>query len=189
MKIIVYGSTNNKAYTDKQKQDCEKLGKFLASNKIDMLTGACYGYPYFVGRACVNNGGHVTGYSPAINLQEHTELYKFPTDGVSDLVFNAEKYKSKSESFMRRQIEQTKFADVVIALGGSWGTFSELILSFMFQHTLILVEEYEGAVKAFTDVHKFFGERDYYPGVHHGAKIIKVKTVDEAMREIVKLNT
>jgi len=189
MKLIVYGSTNNKTYTPMQREACEKLGKFLGENGIRVLTGSCYGYPYYVGKAVIANGGHVTGYSPAIDIKEHVDLYKFPTDGVSDLVFNKVKYPTESESFLRRQVEQISFSDVAIALGGSWGTFCELILSFFAKHTIILVEEFEGAVKAFNDVHEFFGARDVNPQVHHGGKIIRVKTVDEAIQEMAKLIT
>jgi len=190
MKIIVYGSTNKECYQSKKQQDdCEKLGKYLGENGVQVLTGACYGYPYYVGKAVIKHGGHVTGYSPAINIEEHKSLYKFPTDGVSELVFNKVKYPTESESFLRRQVEQVSFSDVAIALGGSWGTFCELILSFFAKHTIILVEEFEGAVKAFTDVHEFFGKRDVNPQVHHGGKIIRVKTVDEAIKEMAKLNT
>jgi len=188
-RLIVYGSTNNKTYTPEQLEKCEELGKFLGQKGIEVLTGSCYGYPYYVGKAVIKHGGHVTGYSPAINIEEHKTLYKFPTDGVSELVFNKVKYPTESESFLRRQVEQISFSDVAIALGGSWGTFCELILSFFAKHTIILVEEFEGAVKAFNDVHAFFGSRDVNPQVHHGGKIIRVKTVDEAISEMSKLIT
>ena len=187
MKLIVYGSTNNRVYTPEQRAKCEKLGAFLGKNHVDVLTGACFGYPYFVGKAVIANGGHVTGYSPAVDLAEHKELFKFPTDGVSELVYNKVKYPTESESFLRRQMEQLSFADVAVALGGSWGTFCELIMSFFAKHTIILIEEFEGAVKAFNDVHAYFATRDVNPKVHHGSKIIRVKTVDEAVQEMAKL--
>jgi len=187
MKITVYGSTNNKIYTDHQRAECEKLGKFLASIGAEILTGACGGYPYFVGKAAIAGGAQVYGYSPACNLKDHVENYKFPTDGVTDLIYNRKPKPTFSENFLKRSIDMVPFSDVVVALGGSWGTYLELLFSFMYKRTIILVGEFEGAVKAFENTYDFFGKRDVNPAVHHGAKIIRVKTVDEAISEIIEL--
>jgi len=189
MKIIVYGGTNNKVYTSYQMQECEKLGSYLGQSGAEVLTGACRGYPYYVGKAAIKHGAKVVGFSPALDQAEHISKYDFPTDGVTELVFSKETYATMSESFIRRSLDMTPFSDVVIALGGSWGTFSELIFSLLLKCTIILVEEFEGAVKAFQDAYKFFGARDINPNVHNGAKIITVKTVDEAIQEMSKLNT
>jgi len=186
MKVTVYGGTNNKTYTPKQIAECEKLGKFLAGEKIEVLTGACRGFPYYVGKAAIQNGGRVIGYSPASNLNEHTDKYKFPADGVTDLVFNSEQKESFSENFMKRSIDMVPFSDVVIALGGSWGTYFELLLSFMYRRTIILVEQFEGAVKAFENTFEFFGKRDINPDVHFGPKIIRVKNIDQAIEALAK---
>jgi predicted Rossmann-fold nucleotide-binding protein len=188
MKITVFGGTNNREYDKHQIAECEKLGAFLGKIRAEVLTGACKGFPYFVGRAAIKGGAAVTGYSPARNLEEHKTRYGFPEDGVTNLVFVEQNYPEMAESFMRRSFDMTPFADVVVAMGGSWGTFAELILSFMFRKTIILVEEFEGAVKAFEDAYEFFGKRDINPAVHNGAKIIRVKTVDELIQEVAKLN-
>ena len=187
MKVTVYGGTNNKVYTPYQIAACEKLGSYLGEAQVEVLTGACRGYPYYVGKAAIKHGSKVTGYSPAMNLDEHINVYKFPTDGVTDLVFSRQLYETQSESFLRRSMDMTPFSDIVVAMGGSWGTFSELVMSFMLKRIIILVEEFDGAVKAFEDAYKFFGKRDINPAVHNGAKIIRVKTVDDAIREMSKL--
>jgi predicted Rossmann-fold nucleotide-binding protein len=106
-----------------------------------------------------------------------------------DLVFNKQKYERESESFLRRQVEQLHFSDVAIALGGSWGTFCELILSFFMKHTIILIEEFEGAVTAFNMIYEFFGAREVNPQVHHGGNLIRVKSVDEAIQKMSQLLT
>ena len=187
MKITIYGGTNNKNYTPFEKAECEKLGKFLGSCGAEVLTGACGGFPYFVGAAAVKSGGRVFGYSPALNLTEHIKKYKFPTDGVTDLVFNADQSAVMSENFMKRSIDMTPFSDVVVALGGSWGTYFEILLSFLFKRTIILVEQFEGAVSAFENTYDFFGSRDTNPEVHKGAQIIRVKNIDEAIETIKNL--
>ncbi|MDR0462565.1 MAG: hypothetical protein LBG88_04560 [Christensenellaceae bacterium] len=187
MKITVYGGTNNKEYTPKQMQACEKLGEYLGKSGATVLTGACRGFPYYVGKAAIKHGAKVLGYTPGMNLDEHIKVYDFPTDGVTDLVYPKVKYPTMSESFLRRSMDMTPFSDVVIAMGGSWGTFGELLMSFMLKRTIILIEEFEGAVKAFEDAYDFFGARDINPAVHNGAKIIKVKTVDECIQKMSKL--
>jgi predicted Rossmann-fold nucleotide-binding protein len=187
MNITVYGGTNNKVYTPAQIAACDKLGAFLGREKMTILTGACKGYPYYVGRAAIKAGAKVIGYTPAVDLAEHTGLYEFLTDGVTDLVFTKEKYGTMSESFMRRSMDMTPFADVVVAMGGSWGTFSELVMSFMAKRTIILIDEFEGAVKACQDAYDFFGSRDVNPNVHGGAKIIHARDIDDAIKCIKAL--
>ena len=187
MKVTVYGGTNNKHYTSAQKSACDKLGKYLGSIKADVLTGACRGFPYFVGKTAAQHGSRVYGYSPALDLQEHIDRYKFPTDGVTDLVFSKTKYDMAAESFMQRSIEMTPFSDVVIAMGGSWGTYFELLLSFFYKRTIVLVEEFGGAVEAFNNTYDFFGSRDVNEEVHFGANIIRVKNVAEAIKTIESL--
>jgi len=187
MRVTVYGGTNNKYYTEKEIGECEKLGNWLAENKIELLTGACKGMPYFIGRAATKSGGRVIGYTPAINEKEHIEKYDFPMDGVSEMVYNKKQYSTMAENFLIRSWEMTPFSDVVIALGGSWGTYSELMFSFFAKKTIIVVEGFEGAGKAFLNTHKFFDERDYNPDVHLGMKIYKVKDISGAIEKIKQL--
>ena len=186
MKVTVYGGTNNKSYTDSEISACEKLGTWLAENKMEVLTGACKGMPYYTGRAAVKAGGKVVGYTPALNKKEHIEKYDFPMDGVTDLVYNKVRWYTQAENFLRRSWDMTPFSDVVVALGGSWGTYSELIFSFFGKKTIILVECFGGAVEAFINTYNFFGSRDVNPAVHLGPTIIKVKNIDGAIEEIKK---
>lgn len=193
IKITVFGGTNNKNYTEKEISACQKLGKYMGSIQAHVLTGACGGFPFFVGESAILNGARVFGFTPATNIKEHIDVYGFPLQGVSDMVYAKQRTNpqtgeavevSQSESFMLRSIEMTPFSDVVIALGGSWGTFFELLLSFFYHKTIILIEEFEGAVKAFHNAYEYFGKRDTNPKVHLGSKIIRVKNVDAAIDEL-----
>ena len=148
-KVTVYGGTNNKSYSQDEINECEKLGTWLGKNRIEILTGACKGMPYFTGRASVLAGGKVTGFTPAKTRKEHVDKYDFPLDGVSNLVFNKTRYYTMAENFLRRSWDMTPFSDIVVALGGSWGTYSELIFSFFAKKIIILVEGLGGAVEAF----------------------------------------
>ncbi|MBO4726252.1 MAG: LOG family protein [Clostridia bacterium] len=174
MKITVYGGTNNKYYSEKEIQACADLGKFLAQHGFEILTGACGGYPYYIGRGAVQAGGKVIGYTPAKDLQEHLERYKFATDGVTDLEFNKNVLSTNSENFLKRSMDMTPYSDVVVALGGSWGTFSELLFSFFAKKKIIIVDEFKGAGEIFDIVDDFFRQRDNNPDVVNGAEIIHV---------------
>ena len=184
MKITVYGGTNSKVYTDKQKTECEKLGKALASMGAEVLTGACGGFPYFVGKAAVQGGSKVWGYSPAINQKEHEGKFGYPMDGVTDMIYKGTG--GTAESLLKRMQDMVPFAPIAVALGGSWGTYYELILAFWYKKTVILVEEFGGAVEAFMNTYEFFGKRDVNPAVHLGPTIIRVKCVDEAIKKIIE---
>ena len=185
MKVTVYGGTNNATYSQMEIDECEKLGSWLGTNKIEILTGACKGMPYFTGRAAAVAGGKVTGFTPAKDKKEHVEKYDFPLDGVTNLVFNKTRYYTMAENFLRRSWDMTPFSDIVIALGGSWGTYSELIFSFFAKKIIILVGTFGGAVEAFQNTYDFFGARDVNPAVHLGSTIISVKDIDEAI-EVIK---
>jgi len=186
MKVTVYGGTNNTEYTAVEKEDCERLGAFLAKNGIEILTGACYGFPYYVGRAAVLAGGSVIGYSPALDLKEHVDKYKFPTDGTTKLEFIEKKGETKADNFLRRSMDMTAFSDVVIAMGGSWGTYSELIFSLFYKKTIILIDKYDGATRAFWQTWNLFDRLPNNPHVHQGAKIFVVKDIDEACEVVLK---
>ena len=201
LKVTVYGGTNNQKYNKKEIECAQRFGSFLASIGAEILTGACYGFPYYIGKASVAQGGKVVGYSPAVNEKEHTEKYKFPLDGVSHMeyidprevtgLFMAnellDETKNKSKSFIRRSYEMTPFSDIVVAFGGSWGTYTELLFSFWSKKTIILISEFGGAAEAFLNTWNFFDVRDNNPVVHQGATIVCVANVDEAIDAIEKL--
>ncbi|KAI4453322.1 glutamine-trna ligase [Holotrichia oblita] len=185
-KTVVYGG-GYKKLTERESSECEKLGKYLAQIGAEVLTGGGRGFPYAVSRPAVLAGAKVYGRSPAINQKEHVENYNFPLDGVTDMIYMTKVYKTKAEGLLTRMQDMRPFSEIVIALGGNWGTFYELILSFWYKKTIILIEEFEGAVKAFEDVYDFFGARDINPDVHFGPTILKVKNIDEAITKIAEL--
>ena len=186
LKVTVYGGTNNKTYDANEVAGSEKLGTYLAGIGAEILTGACDGFPRFVGRAAKNAGGRVIGYSPALNEDDHINKYKFPMDGVTDMEYITDDGVNQADNFLRRSWDMNKYSDIVIALGGSWGTYTELLFSFWYKKIIILVKGYGGAVEAFNNTYNFFDQRDFNPAVHHGSEIIMVDTIEEAIAEVEK---
>jgi len=187
MKVTVYGAGHRKL-SDHEIKQCKKLGKFLASIGAEIMTSASGGIPYQVGRAAIQGGARVYGRSPGRNVQEHVEKFESPLDGVTDMTFMTKSYKTPAEGLVKRMQDMQCFSDIVVGMGGNWGTFYELILSLYYKKTIILINEFEGASVAFQNVHTFFGARDYNPKVHLGATIIVVKDVDEAIIVLKKMH-
>jgi len=187
MKVTVYGGTNNKEYTKQEMECSHKLGKYLAGIGAEILTGACRGFPQFVGQEAIKHGGKVIGYSPALNEKDHVEKYGFPLDAVTHMEYIKKDGVNQADNFLTRSWEMTPYSDVVIALGGSWGTYTELLFSFWYKKTIILVKGFGGACEAFHNTWTFFDERCINPAVHHGANIILVDNVEQAIEQIEKL--
>ncbi|MCL2756346.1 MAG: hypothetical protein FWE45_04850 [Firmicutes bacterium] len=187
MRVTVYGGTNNVVYSEQEMACSHKLGRYLASIGAEILTGACRGFPQFVGQEAVKHGAKVVGYSPALNERDHVEKYQFPLDGVSHMEYIKIDGVNQADNFLRRSWDMNEFSDVAVALGGSWGTYTELLFSFWYKKTIILVKGFGGACEAFHSTWKFFDERDNNPAVHQGSTIIIVENVEEAISELEKL--
>ena len=184
MKVTVYGGISTKGFSDKQLQESNKLGRWLGERKIEVLTGACRGFPHTVGKEAAALGSKVVGFSPALNEKEHVEKYQFPLDGVTHMEYIQQDGTHKAENFLRRSLDMNAFSDIVVALSGSWGTYIELLFSFFFKKTIILIENFGGATEAFWGTYRYFDERDNNLDVHHGARIIRCKDVDEAIKTL-----
>jgi len=183
MKVTVYGA-GHKKLNDHEIKQCKKLGKFLASIGAEILTSGSGGVPLYVGKEAMKGGAKVYGRSPARNAQDHVEKFGGTMDGVTEMLYTTKTYPTHAEGLLKRMHDMQPFSDLVIAMGGNWGTFYELILSLYYKKTIILVQEFDGASVAFQNVHTFFGVKDFNPRVHLGATLITVGTVDEAITAV-----
>jgi predicted Rossmann-fold nucleotide-binding protein len=186
MNVTVYGG-GYKKLTEHEINQCKKMGKFLASIGAEVLTGGGSGIPYQVGKAAVENGARVYGRSPARNAKEHQEKYNFKFDGVTDMIYIKKSFSNPAEGLIQRMNDMQHFSDVVISMGGNWGTFYELILSLYYKKTIIIINEFDGAGEMFQQAHQFFGARDFNPKVHLGANLLPVRDVDEAIKVLKSL--
>ena len=166
------------------KTNCYELGKWLAENKYIVLTGACPGISYYVGDGAVKNGGEVIGYSPAKNISEHCDLYKFPNEGYSKLEFLKENYEV-NEVYFRRSINAIHNADIVVSINGGRGTLSELFLASFFSKKIICAEFSEGVTKEFIKIHNYLENID----IEYGEELLIAKDLEEIKEKIIKLCT
>ena len=185
MRITVYGA-GHKKLNDHEIKQCKTLGKYLGKVKAEVLTTGGNGIPYQVGKAAAQSGARVYGRSPARNADEHVKKFGGALDGVTDMIYMTKSYPTPAEGLLKRTQDMQSFSELVIALGGNWGTFYELMLSLYYKKTIILVNEFEGASVAFQNVHTFFGVRDFNPRIHLGATLIPVKDIEEAIAVLKK---
>lgn len=119
-KIGVMGSAEG---TDiSQESLARAIGEEIASHGCIIITGACPGLPHRAALAAAAKGGICLGFSPAMNLREHTEVYKFPAEPYI-LVFTGMEKKG-------RNIISIRSCDAVVFVGGRMGTLNEFTIAF-----------------------------------------------------------
>lgn len=182
-KVIVLG----KAFcqlTDKQERFYEHFGKWLAEENFDVITGACPGVAYSIGKKILKEGGRVFGYSPARCLTDHKKVYHFPTAGCSSILYE-EKKLAFNEAYFHRSVRMffDNKSSVVVSFGGGRGTFSELCLAFFMSRTIVLPTFTGGATAAFFYFSKLFKLFK----LNYNSDIIRVKSPAELSHVLLSL--
>ncbi|HEU4387586.1 MAG TPA: hypothetical protein VFV34_07300 [Blastocatellia bacterium] len=108
-------------------EDClfelaERLGRTIAERRCVLVTGATTGLPEMVARAARSHGGITVGISPAMNRQEHVELYRLPLDANDIIIYTGFGLKG-------RNVINIRSSDVVIIFGGGMGTLNEFTIA------------------------------------------------------------
>lgn len=120
-KIGVFGSAGGQG-VEKCARMAAIIGTEVAFSNGILCTGACYGLPHEAALAAWEAGGLVLGFSPAINLADHAEKYKFPTHPYVLIFSGAEK--------KGRNVICTRTCDAGIFISGRWGTLNEFTLMY-----------------------------------------------------------
>ena len=63
------------------------LGEICAQHNIDIMTISTTGFSLWVSLAAMRAGSTTIAFSPASSYQEHTEVFRYPTEGFSHLVY------------------------------------------------------------------------------------------------------
>ena len=119
-KIGVMGSSQGESA--EQRNLAKAIGEEIASQRCILITGACTGLPYEAALVAAAKGAICLGFSPAMNLKEHVEKYKFPVEPYI-LVFTGMEKKG-------RNIVSIRSCDGVIFIGGRMGTLNEFTIAF-----------------------------------------------------------
>jgi len=114
-KIGVFGSAAGDLA--RLKPLAREIGHMIALRGCILVTGGCPGLPYEAALGVSERGGLALGISPAMNLQQHQGLFKFPTDPYL-LVFTGFEKKG-------RNVISIRTCDAAIFISGRSGTLNE----------------------------------------------------------------
>lgn len=122
IKVGVMGSAGG----EMSKKALEKsylLGRVIAEKGCVLVTGGCPGLPFAATKGAKDAGGFTIGISPGIDLREHIELYKSPTEYLDILIFTG-------SGLMGREVIGVRSCDIIIIVGGRSGTLGEFCIAY-----------------------------------------------------------
>jgi len=122
LKVGVMGSASSRL-TEEHKRLARTLGRALAEADCIMITGACPGFPFEAACGASEAGGLVVGISPGLSLWEHVRKYGSPTAYHDVLIFTG-------SGLMGREVVNIRSSDIVIILGGRYGTLGEFSIAY-----------------------------------------------------------
>ncbi len=122
MTVGVMGSAGGKL-TAVVRRKVRTLGTGIAKRGYVLITGACPGLPHEAVKGAKEAGGIVVGVSPALNLEEHVNVYRSPTRGYDAIIYTG-------SGLMGREIENIRSCDVVIFAGGRSGSLGEFAIAY-----------------------------------------------------------
>lgn len=99
------------------------LGRAIAERGCVLVTGGCPGLPFAATKGAKEAGGFTVGISPGIDLREHVELYKSPTEYLDILIFTG-------SGLMGREVIGVRSCDFIIIVGGRSGTLGEFSIAY-----------------------------------------------------------
>jgi len=174
MKVALAGISKLSKVSAIDAQTYFEFGQWCAKQGIDLLTGACGGVPYEVGKGAVSAGGRVIGFSPATDKELHVKHYDHPLDCCSEIIYYKDDDASMNSRFILRSIPMIEMADLLVSLDGSWGTMYELIIALLNGKTIVVVEESGGASQLFLNNYE-----ELHSPAHYGETVIGVKTIED----------
>jgi len=131
--IVVSGSAETSHCCKNIIEIAKKVGREIAKQGCNLVTGATTGVPYYVALGCKEAGGFSIGFSPASSEREHLKVYKLPLDVFDVVVYTGSDY-------VGRNVIMTKSADGVIIICGRMGTLHEFATAFEIQKPIGVLE-------------------------------------------------
>ena len=122
IKVGVMGSAGGKMSREALDKSYQ-LGKAIAEKDCVVVTGGCPGLPFAATKGAKEAGGFTVGISPGMDLREHIELYKSPTEYLDILIFTG-------SGLMGREVIGVRSCDVIIIAGGRSGTLGEFCIAY-----------------------------------------------------------
>ena len=131
--IVVSGAAEFNHCCKSIKKLAREVGKEIARQKCNLVTGATTGVPYFSALGCNEAGGFNIGFSPATSEAAHVKSYKLPLSPFDVMIYTGADYAG-------RNVIMTKSADGVIIICGRMGTLHEFATAFEIQKPIGVLE-------------------------------------------------
>ena len=170
--IVVSGAAEISHCCKNIEKLAKEVGKEIARQKCNLVTGATTGVPYFVALGCKEAGGFNIGFSPATSESAHLKTYKLPLQPFDVMIYTGADYAG-------RNIIMTKSADAVIIICGRMGTLHEFATAFEIQKPIGILEGSGGTADKIKII-----ARGPYRGVK---KIIYERNPKKLVEKLIKL--
>lgn len=121
--IVVSGAAQIGHCCKNIKELSKEIGREIARQNCNLITGATTGVPYLAAKGCKEIGGFSIGFSPATSEDAHLKTYKLPLDAFDVVIYTGADYAG-------RNILMTKSASGVIIVCGRMGTLHEFATAF-----------------------------------------------------------
>jgi len=131
--IVVSGAAQISHCCKNIRKLSKELGKEIARQNCNLVTGATTGAPYLAAQGCKEAGGFSIGFSPAVSEAAHLKKYKLPLDAFNVIIYTGADYAG-------RNLMMTKSADGVIIVCGRMGTLHEFATAFEVQKLIGVLE-------------------------------------------------
>lgn len=131
--IVVSGAAEVSHCCPHIKEIAKEVGRQVALQNCNLVTGATTGVPYYAALGCAEAGGFNIGFSPAISEAAHLKTYKLPLWPFDVIIYTGADYTG-------RNIMMTKSADGVIIVCGRMGTLHEFVTAFELQKPIAVLE-------------------------------------------------
>ncbi|TSC75877.1 MAG: hypothetical protein G01um101430_47 [Parcubacteria group bacterium Gr01-1014_30] len=154
------------------KELSKEVGREVARQGCNLVTGATTGVPYYAAQGCKSEGGFSIGFSPASSEKEHLKTYRLPLDAFDVMIYTGADY-------VGRNVLMTKSADGVIIVCGRIGTLHEFATAFEIQKPIAVLEGSGGTADKI---------RQLALGPHRGfTKIIYERSPKELVKKLIAL--
>ena len=107
--IVVSGAAQISHCCKNIRKLSKELGREIARQNCNLVTGATTGVPYLAAQGCKEVGGFNIGFSPAVSEAAHLKKYRLPLDVFDVIIYTGADYAG-------RNLMMTKSADGVIIL-------------------------------------------------------------------------
>jgi len=174
MKIVVCGARHPSSKLALAK--AKELGKQIALNGFEIVSGATVGTTYKAICAAKENGGKTFGVSPAKNKHEHVTKYRYRYP-----LRNFDKIEFSGKGIPGRNLVLVQKSKVILFVAGSVGTLNEFSIALRKKKLIGMLEGVGGVSSNAKKILKIVGCQKYPKIVYSNDPKKLVKKIKERL--------